>query len=232
MMDAATESVAAMGSSAGMPSSPSAWLQRIAALCDVACKLAQRRPSLRRERLSGLHNPWGLAAALTSAWPFLDLCEDGRALDAVAECLGPDIVLWDSELHLQAEAYLRFVVQGREGCYWPVEPLAGAVVLVALDGCERAPLCFDVNAIACADLSALNPSEPLYVVRYMPGTSRFVRDPRAAPNWRAMEEQPLLNYTGRPLWLVRGEDRAGNDFVTGFAPAVPRWAAAPQPKEN
>ena len=26
------------------------------------------------------------------------------------------------------------------------------------------------------------------------------------------------------LWLVRGNDSAGNDFVSGFSPAVPRWA--------
>ena len=46
-----------------------------------------------------------------------------------------------------------------------------------------------------------------------------------------MEEQPLINYATRPLWLVRGEDRAGNDFVTGFAPPVPRWAGS-QPEEH
>jgi hypothetical protein len=46
-----------------------------------------------------------------------------------------------------------------------------------------------------------------------------------------MEEQPLVNYTSRPLWLVRGEDAAANDFVTGFSPSVPRWAGV-QPKEH
>ena len=40
----------------------------------------------------------------------------------------------------------------------------------------------------------------------------------------AMEARPLVNYTTRPLWLVAGQDRAGSDFVTGFSPAVPRWA--------
>jgi hypothetical protein len=45
-----------------------------------------------------------------------------------------------------------------------------------------------------------------------------------------MEEQVLINFCTRPLWLVRGEDRAGNDFVTGFAPAAPRWAGASQQK--
>jgi hypothetical protein len=40
-----------------------------------------------------------------------------------------------------------------------------------------------------------------------------------------MEERPLVNYTHRPIWLVRGEDRAGSDFATGFAPLAPAWAA-------
>ena len=26
-----------------------------------------------------------------------------------------------------------------------------------------------------------------------------------------------------PLWLVRGEDKADNDFVTGFQPKAGRW---------
>jgi len=64
----------------------------------------------------------------------------------------------------------------------------------------------------------------------MSAASRFDRNPRANANWIAMEEQPLINFATRPLWLVSGEDRAGNDFTTGFAPAVPRWAATqPEP---
>src|SRR5437763_784314 len=57
-----------------------------------------------------------------------------------------------------------------------------------------------------------------------------LRDPRAPRHRALMEDDPLLNYVHRPLWQVRGEDRAGNDFVTGFSPPVPRWAGSP--KEN
>ena len=161
---------------------------------------------------------------LATAWPFLDVCEDAAILEAVSALIGRDVVLWDSELHLKADTYLRFVAGGREGRYWPAMPLAGAVVLVTPRRPAAPVTCLDLGALAGADLSHLHTDEPLYVIRYMPASSLYVRDPRAPQNWTAMEEQPLINYTTRPLWLVRGQDRAGNDFVTGFSPVVPRWA--------
>jgi hypothetical protein len=204
-------------------------VQRIADLREAVRELAGQRPRPRLERLSGLHNPWGHAAARTDAWRFLDLCEDPGIVDRVQSAIGPDIVLWDSELHLEAASYQGFVREGREGRYWPVMPLAGAVVLVAPEQVQ--PLtCLELDRVA-SGLPSLDPREPLYVIRYMPATSHFLRDARAPANWIAMEEQPLINHAVRPLWLVRGEDRAGNDFVTGFSPPVPRWAGI-QPKEH
>ena len=163
---------------------------------------------------------------LATAWPFLDLCEDSVVVEAVAELIGDDVVLWDSELHLEANTYRRFVASGREGRYWPAAPLAGAVVLVTPTRPLASVTCLDLAAMDTTDLAHLRADEPLYVIRYMPATSLYVRDQRAPQNWTAMEEQPLINYTTRPLWLLRGEDRAGNDFVTGFSPVVPRWAGA------
>ena len=74
----------------------------------------------------------------------------------------------------------------------------------------------------------MSPAEPglHYVIRYMPATSRYNRDPRYTPNRIAMEERPLVNYLNRPLWLVRGEDRAGSDFSAGFAQVAPGWVGS------
>lgn len=203
--------------------------QRVEAVHAAARALAARRPALRAERLSGIHNPWGHSSVLTDAWCFLDLCEDPGILDRVERLIGRDIVLWDTELYLDAATYRRFVEDGREGRYWPAAPLAGAVVLVA-PGAAQPLSCLSLASIA-GSLPALEPGNPLFVIRYMPGASRFVRDASATANWIAMEEQPLVNYTTRPLWMMRGEDRAGNDFVTGFSPTVPRWAGI-QPEEH
>jgi hypothetical protein len=199
---------------------------RVEAVQPIVLDLAARNPRPRPERLAGIHNPWGHAAVLATAWPFLDLCEDAAIVEAVARLIGPDVVLWDSELHLEAGSYLRFVEDGREGPYWPATPLAGAIVLIAPTRPADPALCFELAAIPGADLDHLRAAEPLYVIRYMPATSRYVRDPQALRNRAAMEAQPLINYTTRPLWLVAGEDRAGNDFVTGFSPVVPRWAGS------
>ncbi|MGH8796656.1 MAG: hypothetical protein ACREXI_06325 [Caldimonas sp.] len=207
--------------------SVAAFRERVAALGPIVRELAGRRPRPRGERLSGMHNPWGHAAVLANAWRFLDVCEDAALVDTIEALIGPDIVLWDSELHLEAPTWLRFVGAGREGRYWPAEPLAGAIALVRPSLPEAAAICIELASLSAADLHGLAPDEPLYVIRYMPATSRYVRDPRAARNHAAMQEQPLINYTTRPLWLVRGADRAGNDFVTGFSPAVPRWASHP-----
>ncbi len=198
--------------------------ERIDALQGIVSDLVGRRPRPRPERLSGMHNPWGHAAVLADAWRFLDVCEDANILDSVEALIGPDIVLWDSELHLDAASYLRFVADKREGRYWPASPLRGAVALVAPEE-ARSPIIVDVVALSPAVVSTFDATAPLYVIRYMAAASHFDRDPRAPTNWVAMEEQPLINYATRPLWLLRGEDRAGNDFVTGFSPSVPRWAA-------
>ena len=193
-----------------------------AALEPAVRELVGRRP--RPERLSGMHNPWGQAATLTSAWRFLDLCEDAAVVDAVASLIGPDIVLWDSQLYLQAAGWLRFVADDHEGRYWPAMPLAGAVVLAAPLRSAQGAIAIDIAALAGANLLRIEADEPLYVVRYMPATSRFDRNPKSPAHRACMQEQPLINYANRPLWLVRGADRAGNDFVTGFTPPVPRWA--------
>jgi hypothetical protein len=197
---------------------------RIDLLRGQAAKLSSLQPQPRQERLSGLHNPWGFGAGLVDSWLLLDLCEDSEVLDTVENIIGPDIVLWDTELYLKASTYQRFVRDGREGRYWPVMPLQGAVVIVPMGAVGQALVCLDLDSLTQESLPVLDTSAPLYVLRYMPATSAFQRDAMASANWKAMQEQPLLNFTQRPLWLVRGEDRAGNDFVTGFTPQVPRWA--------
>ena len=50
-----------------------------------------------------------------------------------------------------------------------------------------------------------------YAIRYMPATSHF---DRAIPPTRIANNQ-VIDFSQRPIWLVRGQDRAGNDFSVG-----------------
>src|SRR5579884_3273583 len=184
-------------------------------------RLRGLRPIPRPERLAGLHNPWTNTAVHADYWAFLDLCHASEVVEGVKRLIGPDVILWDSQLYLEAAEYETFIAAGREGRYWPIHPRKGAVALLGFGD----PLSIAHRTISeCgAPLCPVNLNEPLYVMRYFAGTSKFVRDPRFPANWIAMEEQVLLNYTTRALWVVAGEDRAGNDFVTGFNEPAPSW---------
>lgn len=188
-----------------------------------------RKTTIRQERLSGIHNPWGHAIGLTDPWVFLGLCESQGVVDAAREILGPGIILWDSELFAETSSYADFLREGREGRYWPVTPLAGAVVLLPVGQADPRPLAIGLNEIGTNVLEMLDSSEPIYVIRLMPGTSHFDRDPQHPAHRACMEEQVLINYANRPLWLLSGVDRARNDLVTGFAAAVPTWASGALP---
>ena len=190
--------------------------QLVQPLRDAAEKLRER--GVRQALLSGLHNPFGRAAALCDAWRFLDVCESAEIVDRVAAVIGPDIVLWDSELYLDQARWTEALA--REGRHWPADPLAGVIVDLNLATCEV--LVCDVHRVRALHTP---PPNAHYVIRYMPATSLYNRDALFPPNRIAMEERPLVNYMTHPLWLVRGEDRAGSDFATGFQTQAPGWGA-------
>ncbi|WP_426411941.1 resolvase [Bradyrhizobium ganzhouense] len=199
---------------------------------EAVARIVARKATVRQERLSGIHNPWGHAIGLTDPWAFLGLCESQGVVDAARDILGPDIILWDSELFMEARGYADFLRQGREGRYWPVTPFAGAIVLIPVGQADPKPRAIGVNEIGTNVLEMLDPSEPIYVVRLMPGTSHFDRDPRHSAHRACMEEQVLINYANRPLWLLSGVDRARNDLVTGFAADAPTWASGALPTQK
>lgn len=186
----------------------------------IGLALLARTPGPAACELSGLHNPWRYGASEREAWSLLALCEDADVVAALCAALGPDVVLWESEFYPTGRDYRRFVASGREGRYWPAAPLAGAVVLFALSGAPVALVAALDDVHAAADEA--DPYAPLFLARYMPATSFFDRDPQAPANRRCMEDRLLTNYTERPIWLVAGRDRAGSDFVRGFATPVPR----------
>ena len=54
-----------------------------------------------------------------------------------------------------------------------------------------------------------------YAIRYMPASTRYVRDPAFPANAMASKE---MNYMQRPLWLLRGRDLAGNEVASDRRP--------------
>lgn len=200
-----------------------------------------------------LHNPWSRAAAVYDSWGFLDLASGPEILNAVSAVLGPDIILYDSQWFpdpWQHGAQEDWIADAHR---LPVEPCSGVTALLSIvDWHDRgwrlecvprshealggaAPvrdispharellICDARLSYRTSDTS--QPSQPLgYAMRYFPASSRYLREADCSVHRQLTERYPLLNYAKMPLWLVRGVDRANNDFVTGFRPRAPRWA--------
>jgi len=204
---------------------------------------------------AALHNPWGQAASAYDSWGFLDICMSSPLIETIAMLMGPDIILFDSQWlpgrrdsmddhsNLESDAH-RF----------PVHPHRGLTALVCCadrDGSEAhvtyrrphphtpdAPM--DVSAdLRCGDALLVDSQMPyrieseagnripnVYAVRYFPASSRYDRDPASPAHQVLTDRYPLLNYARMPIWLVNGQDRADNDFVTGFNVRAGFWTKA------
>ena len=241
---------------------PGDMLQRMRAEVD---DLIARHPDVRPEMLSGAHNPWGQTAKIVGSRPWLEFCCFPEIVDMVEQLIGPDIILWGSQLFCKPAGDGMAVPWHQDGQYWPIDPLATVTVRIAIEdslpenGCMRylpgshrsrdvvAHELVEASNVALrqqiADIdeslarddvlqagqisihdvylihgssenrSARRRSD--YAIRYMPATSRYVREPSFPANAYAAEKSQLMNYTRRPLWLLRGTDRAGNDFAIG-----------------
>ncbi len=213
-------------------------------------RLAARPRTLRPELLSGIHNPFARIARTVDSWSLIELCQSPGLLDMVEALIGPDIVLWESELIYEPPGRPPQPALHRSPKYWPIEPPCGLTVRIAITSSRPEtggmfytpdnrtsslnlilrPGEFAVHDVGLRHGHHENRSDQAraeYIIRYMPADACFNRDPRFPPNRRAAAQVPLVNYTERPIWLVRGTDRADNDFVTGFAPTVGQWTSAP-----
>lgn len=218
--------------------------EQLAAICRSAEK---KRPWLLWE----LHNPWSRSASMADSWKFLDLCQSAELLSQLTPFIGEDIILFDSQFSPDSSDAGKASLQNdRLRC--PARPLRGLVVRIPFAApaagnarfiCETGQSAshtveYGVGSIICHNMD-LNyrvaagpgcPQQPFeYVIRYFPATSRYLRDPAAKLHRQLTERHPLLNYARMPLWLVQGEDQAGNDFVTGFQPKAGRWIDRPDP---
>ncbi|MDJ0749446.1 MAG: hypothetical protein QNJ11_08165 [Woeseiaceae bacterium] len=161
-----------------------------------------------------LHNPWSRVAAMIDSWQVLDICQSGTIVDAVTKVIGDDVVLFDSQA-LPNPGLDAFddVAWQHDDTFFPIDEPTGVVV--------RIPFGIEYGR----DEGAAPVHQEL-VVRYFSASSLYLRDPQHPKQQRLMELYPWINYTTLPLWLVSGEDRAGNDFVTGFATKPGRWTRA------
>lgn len=185
------------------------------------------------EFLRALHNPWSPAASPLDAWPILELCLSDALTGLARRLLGPDLILWDSHFTAGAGDTLT-AGGGAEAWFWPVEPLAGCTVLIALRPQRIRPAAGPELPLGPGDVLCYRPAvrfhasgqhgDPdFFAIRYMSAASRFRRDRRHPAHLAMARTAPLVDYRESALWQAGGSDRGGNDFSRGFAAPVPAW---------
>ena len=239
---------------------PDDRLMRMRASLD---RLLDAKAEIPPESLICPHIPAGTRHDQSAAAQWFDYCTDPRVLDLVEQLIGPDIILWGSQVFCKPARTGREVPWHQDGQYWPIRPLATCSVWIALDdvdaenGCMRyipgshasrtvyrhrvsdragivlnqeldAPEidltstrddCLRAGELSLHDVYLVHGSAPNrslrrragFVIRYMPATSRFDR----TSDRRQSQAGVAFSLSHRPIWLVRGIDHAGNDFVAG-----------------
>jgi len=195
-----------------------------------------------------LHNPWSRAAACIDSWGLLDIAQSPKLLDGVAQVIGEDIVLFDTRIEPNpALGDANRTAWRDDKLFFPLDRDGGAVVRLPFGNVEvriREFCCAGqgivrvqrgqalIHAADCRYryAEAISPGEFEFVIRYFPSTHRYLRDPQHPRQMALMNRYPWVNYSTMPLWQVRGEDRADNDFVTGFRVRSGRWTTARPPK--
>jgi hypothetical protein len=236
---------------------------RMAAMRASLEKLLRDNAAITPESLVCPHIPYGPTHDAAAAAQWFAYATEPAILDIVEQLIGPDIILWGSQVFCKPAHTGKEIPWHQDGRYWPIHPLASCSVWIAIDdvgpdnGCMRYipgshtgsevighrtsertdvvlneevdPSLFDpslarddvlesgqfslhdVFLIHGSNANRSNRRRAGYVIRYMPATSTFVR--HGGDTHRQGEVS--FSMSKRPIWLLRGRDRGGNDFSIG-----------------
>ena len=99
----------------------------VAEMRDLLDKTLSATSGQRPESLVCPHIPGmnGLPAEITNRW--LNICTQPKILDVVENVLGPDIILWGSQLFSKPAGTGLAVPWHQDGHFWPIRPLATCI---------------------------------------------------------------------------------------------------------
>jgi hypothetical protein len=106
-------------------------------------RLLMDNPEIPPESLICPHIRSGAAHDEKAAGEWLEYATQPPVLDLVEQLIGPDIILWGSQVFCKPPVVGREVPWHQDGQYWPIKPLATCSVWMALDdvdtenGCMR-----------------------------------------------------------------------------------------------
>jgi len=226
-------------------------------------RLMRDNPDIRPEQLVGAHVRNSKDSGVKGSEALFEFTRRRDLLDVVERIVGPDIIMWGSQVFSKPAGDGMAIPWHQDGQYWPMRPLATVTVWIAVDeatvenGCLRVvpgthesglmrhessdapglalnqglaegtfderiavdillkPGQISLHHAMLVHGSEANRSDKRrcgYAIRYMPATSHF---DRTIPPTRLAANQ-VIDFSQRPIWLLRGRDRANNDFTAGL----------------
>ncbi|MEO8006478.1 MAG: phytanoyl-CoA dioxygenase family protein [Betaproteobacteria bacterium] len=106
-------------------------------------KLLRDNADIAPETLVCPHIPYGKSHDAAAAQAWLDYARHPGILNLVQQILGPDILLWGSQVFCKPPLVGKEIPWHQDGQYWPIRPIATCSVWMALDdvspenGCMR-----------------------------------------------------------------------------------------------
>ena len=106
-------------------------------------KLLRDNADIAPETLVCPHIPYGKNHDETAAAQWLEYARHPGILDLVEQLVGPDIILWGSQVFCKPPLTGKAIPWHQDGQYWPIRPIATCSVWIALDdalpenGCMR-----------------------------------------------------------------------------------------------
>lgn len=112
-----------------------AWT--LARLLGALERLLAENPNVRGEKLISPHLVNNPREGVRGNETFLQFAQDPEILDMVEDLIGPDIILWGTQMFCKPAGDGKEIPWHQDGHYWPIRPLATCTVWVALDDSTR-----------------------------------------------------------------------------------------------
>jgi Phytanoyl-CoA dioxygenase (PhyH) len=106
-------------------------------------KLLRDNSDIAPETLVCPHIPYGKSHDKNAAAAWFDYATHSGILSLVSQLIGPDIILWGSQVFCKPPLTGKAIPWHQDGQYWPIRPIATCSVWIALDdatpenGCMR-----------------------------------------------------------------------------------------------
>ena len=120
--------------------------ENVELMLELVRELVDANPDHQQEQLVCPHLPRGATKPMISErhQDFLNLAKANGTRDILKSIMGPDVLLWGSQLFCKPAATGMEIPWHQDGAYWPIRPLSNVSAWIAIDHVTRENACLKV----------------------------------------------------------------------------------------